>query len=84
MGLPPATLKTLRERLPYGWQKLVLAELAKRGITCSPALLTLNLKGARSNVDVLNAMRLVANDYQNELRAVKEGIDELGQPASAA
>lgn len=84
LALPDETLQRLRDRLPHGWQKLVLAELAKGGLTFSPATLTMNLQGERTNLDVLNAMRLVANNYQNQLRALKEGIEEIGQSATAA
>ncbi len=83
MSLPLDTLLTLREKLPHGWQKLVLAELKRGGIEVSPALLTLTLKGERSNVTVLNAIVLVANNYQNELRQIADRVASMQQPAEA-
>lgn len=83
MAIPTETLQLLRERLPRGWQTLVLAELRKGGHEYSAALLTLTLKGERANVDVLNAMVLVANDYQNKLRSIQDNIAQLSENAAA-
>ena len=63
------------------WRSVVLWMMLLALLTL--ALLTLTLKGERANVDVLNAMVLVANDYQNKLRSIQDNIAQLSENAAA-